>query len=47
METFTPEQKKLADVDGDGEVTSNDALAILRYSVGMGTADSKINKPLP
>ena len=46
MADLTPEQTKLADVDNDGEITANDALAVLRYSVGMADADGPINKPI-
>lgn len=35
METFTPEQTRLADVDNDGEISANDALVVLRFSVGL------------
>lgn len=34
------------DPDGDGDITANDALAVLHYSVGMADADSPINKPV-
>ena len=33
------------DLDGDGEITSADALEILRYSVQI-SADDKIGKPI-
>ena len=46
MESFTPEQTKLADVDNDTEITANDALAVLRYSVGLTDENSPINKPV-
>ena len=36
----------LGDLDSDGDITANDALAVLRYSVGMANADSSINKPV-
>ena len=35
MPDWTPEQKKAADVDGDGEITAADARLILRASVGL------------
>ena len=36
---------KLGDVDGDGEITSADALEILRYSVQL-SANDKIGKAI-
>ena len=35
LEKFDDSKNKLADVDGDGTVTSADSLAVLRYSVGL------------
>ena len=35
LETFVPEQIALADADGDGSITSADALKVLRLSVGL------------
>ncbi len=46
MTDLTTEQIKLADIDGDEQITANDALAVLRYSVGIADADSPINKPI-
>ena len=46
METFTPEQFKLADIDDDGAISANDALAVLRHSVGMVDESSKVGKPV-
>ena len=43
IESVNATQKKLSDVDKDGNVTSNDALEILRYSVGLGN-NKYINK---
>ncbi len=40
------EQIPVADVDSDGEITANDALAVLRYSVGLADENSPINKPI-
>ena len=45
MENSTEELVKLADVDGDGSLTSADALELLRYSVGLIEA-TPIGKPL-
>jgi len=45
MATLTADQRVTADVDGDGDITANDALAILRYSVGLGGNES-IGQPI-
>ena len=43
---LSPDETKLADADGDGSITANDALAVLRYSVGIIDEDSPIKKPV-
>jgi hypothetical protein len=35
LATLTPEQEALADFDGDGGLSYNDALMILRASIGL------------
>jgi len=45
LEKFSNEQEKLADVDGDGEITASDSLEVLRASVGL-SAIIKIGKVL-
>ena len=43
--TLSAKQTELADVDGDGKITSTDALEVLRFSVNL-PSDYNIGKPL-
>ena len=46
MTTLDTDHARRADVDGDGDVTSADALAVLRFSVGF-PSDYKIGERMP
>ena len=37
---------KLADIVSDGEITANDALGVLHFSVGITDADTAIGKEI-
>ena len=45
LDTFNEMQTKLADIDVDGMITANDALDVLRNSVGLSSS-KKIGKQL-
>ena len=45
MEQLSEQGLIASDVDGDGSTTANDALAVLRYTVGI-TEENKVAKPI-
>ena len=45
LDSYSENEIKLADIDGDGQLTSSDALEILRFSVGLSN-NEKIGRPI-
>ena len=43
LDEVTPEFMSIADIDGNGTITSSDALAVLRASIGLDK-DTKVGK---